>query len=66
MTTMPVFVILLIIAAFAIRAKKVGLGWAILCVLLGVSLAATALGPPLMNGFTALLDGAVSAISGLA
>ena len=63
MVTVPLFLILLIVAYVSVRHGKAGAGGMVLGVLLGLAMASTAIGPPLLNGLTSLSTTVIRSIS---
>jgi hypothetical protein len=63
MVTASLFVVLLILVVATVWLKKVKVGSLTLGVLFGLTLATTAVGPPILAGFQTTLDTLVSAIS---
>lgn len=65
MVTAPLFVVLLFVTALCVKGKIAKAGSVILGVLLGLTLAATTIGPPILNGLTAASTGLVDAFTSL-
>jgi len=63
MVTLPLFLILLLAAYVSVRHGSAGAPAMVLGVLLGLSLASTAIGPPLLSGLTTLSTTVIHAIS---
>ncbi|HEY8717738.1 hypothetical protein [Pengzhenrongella sp.] len=63
MVTLPLFLILLVVAYISVRHGKARPGGMVLGVLLGLAMATTAIGPPLLAGLTTLSTTAIQAIS---
>ena len=66
MVTLPLFLILLICAYLSVKHGKTSAAGMALGVLLGLSLASTSLGPPLLGALTDLSTSLVSALSSAA
>jgi hypothetical protein len=66
MVTLPLFLILLLIAYLSVRHGKAGAPAMVLGVLLGLTMASTAIGPPLLSGLTTLSTTVVHSISAAA
>lgn len=63
MVTAPLFVVLLLITVVCVKGKVAKGGSVVLGVLLGLTLASTALGTPILDGLTAASNGIVSSIT---
>ncbi|MGL5825769.1 MAG: hypothetical protein ACRCYU_13310 [Nocardioides sp.] len=63
MLTMPLFLVLLLIAFVAVKYGATKLGPVVLGVLLGLTMASTAFGPPLTNGLEQFSRTLVATIS---
>ncbi len=64
MLTIPLVVILAIAAVFMVKYAKHKVGGIVVGVLLGLSLASTSVGPPILSGLTSLSRTVVDAVSG--
>lgn len=65
MITAPLFVVLLLLTGLCIKGKIAQTGSVILGVLLGLTLAATTIGPPILSGLTAASTGLFDALTSL-
>jgi hypothetical protein len=63
MVTLPLFLVLLIVAYVSVRHGKAGAPAMVLGVLLGLAMASTAIGPPLLSGLTTLSTTVIHSIS---
>ena len=66
MVTAPLFLILALFAFVSVRYGKSSPGGMFLGVALGLSLASTALGPPILDGITFVMTSAVDSLSSVA
>lgn len=65
MITAPLFVILLVITFVCVKTKSAKLGSVILGILLGLTLASTMVGAPIVRGLTEASSFAIGAITSL-
>jgi hypothetical protein len=63
MVTIPLVAILAILMFLAVKYWKQGAGGAVVGVCLGLALASTAVGPPIMSGLNSFCDTVISAIN---
>jgi hypothetical protein len=66
MVTSPLFIILAVAAVVAVKWGPMKVSHLVLGVLLGLSLAATSLGPPILDGITSAMSSVVSTVSNVA
>lgn len=66
MLTAPLFVVVLLLTAVCIGGKLAEVGSVFLGVLLGLTLASTSIGAPILQALTAASSGLVDALSSLA
>lgn len=64
MLTMPIFLFVLILVGFGIKWKALSWGQTLLGALLGLLMASTAFGPPVVDGITSVTAAAVEGVSG--
>lgn len=63
MVTIPLVAILAILIFLCVKYWKQGLGGAVVGVLLGLALASTAVGPPILSGLNTFCDAVIGAIN---
>jgi hypothetical protein len=63
MVTAPLFVVLLLVTVLCVKGGLVKTGAVLLGVLLGLTLATTEIGPPIMNGLTAATSAVTDSIT---